>query len=301
MRVFLTGASGFIGSAIVPELIGAGHQVVGLARSDASAAVIEAAGAEVHRGSLDDLDSLRSGAAESDGVIHTAFNHNFSEYENAGRDDQRSVEALGTSLEGSGRPLVIASVTTLLAPGRIGTEEDLRDPGSHSAGRIGSEETAMSLASRDIRSSVLRLPASVHGEGDYAFVPALIGVARSKGVSAYIGDGSNRWPAVHRLDAARLFRLALESAPAGTVLHGNAEEGIPVRDIAEAISRNLEVPVVSVSPEEASDHFGWLGAFLALDAPTSSALTRERMAWHPTHLELIDDLEQGHYFQPPRA
>jgi nucleoside-diphosphate-sugar epimerase len=297
MRVFVTGATGWIGSAIVPELIDAGHQVVGLARSDRAAAALESAGADVHRGALDDLDSLRSGAAAGDGVIHTAFIHDFSRLDSAGRTDLRAVQTLGAALEGSGRPLVIASGTALVAPGRVATEEDSSEPGSAGSHRVASEHAAIALASRGVRSSVVRLPPSVHGEGDHGFVPVLIGTARTTGVSGYIGDGSNRWPAVHRLDAARLFRLAVEAAPAGSVLHGVGEEGVPVRDIAAVIGRHLNVPVVSVSPEQAGDHFGWLAGFLAGDVPASSALTQERMGWSPVHAGLTEDLGHGHYFQ----
>ncbi|WP_269857534.1 SDR family oxidoreductase [Streptomyces sp. RPT161] len=297
MRVFVTGASGFIGSAVVPELIGAGHEVIGLARSDASAVALAAAGAEVHRGDLEDLDSLRTGAAASDGVIHLAFIHDFSQYQNAARTDLRAIETLGAALEGSDRPLVIASGTIGLAGGRVATERDTPDPRSVAAPRAAAAQATLSLASRGVRSSVLRLPPTVHGEGDHAFIATLINIARDKGVSGYVGDGANRWCAVHRRDAAHLFRLALEKAPAGSVLHGIAEEGVPIRTVAELIGRHLDLPVVSVSPEDADRHFGWLGAFLSADVPTSSALTRELLGWQPTHPGLIDDLEQGHYFR----
>jgi nucleoside-diphosphate-sugar epimerase len=297
MRVFVTGASGFIGSAVVPELIGAGHQVVGLARSDASADALAAAGAQVHRGALDDLDSLRAGAAASDGVIHLAFIHDFADYAGAAQTDVRAIETLGAALERSGRPLVVTSGILGLPAGRLGTEQDAPDPGNTAAApRIAGAQAALSLAARGVRSSVLRLPPSVHGERDHGFVATLIAIARDKGVSGYIGDGSNRWPAVHRIDAAHLFRLALETAPAGSVLHGVADEGVPVRDIAEVIGRHLDLPVVAIAPEDAGEHFGWLGGFLAADVPASSALTRERMAWQPTRPGLIDDLDQGHYF-----
>jgi nucleoside-diphosphate-sugar epimerase len=297
MRVFVTGATGFIGSAIVRELVGAGHQVVGLARSDRAATALMGAGAEVRRGALGDLDSLRGGAAGSDGVIHTAFIHDFSRIEESGRIDRLAVEALGAALEGSGCPLVIASATGILAPGRVGTEEDSPDPRSPGSHRIASEAAAISLASRGVRSSLVRLARTVHGTGDRAFVPALIDIARRKGLSGYIGGGTNRWSAVHRLDAARLFRLALEEAPGGSVLHAVAEEGVRTRDLAEVIGRHLDLPVVSIAPNEASHHFGWLADFFEANGPASSALTRERMGWEPMHPGLISDLEQGHYFK----
>ena len=296
MRVFVTGASGFIGSAVVPELIGAGHQVLGLARSDASADALAAAGAEVQRGALDDLDSLRAGATASDGVIHLAYIHDFSNLAASARADLGAVETLGDALEGSDRPLVITSGTLSLPAGRVATERDTPDAGSAGSHRIASEQAALALAARGVRSSVVRLSPSVHDEGDHGFVPALIDIARDKGVSGYIGDGSNRWPAVHRLDAARLFRLALETAPAGSVLHGAADEGVAVRVIAEVVGRHLDLPVVAIAPEDAGEHFGWLGGFLAADVPASSALTRELVGWQPTHPGLIDDLEAGHYF-----
>jgi nucleoside-diphosphate-sugar epimerase len=296
MRVFVTGATGFIGSAIVRELLGAGHQVLGLARSDTAAASLTAAGAEVHRGALDDLDSLRGGAAASDGAIHTAFVHDFSDFVGATRTDRRAIETLGETLAGSDRPLVITSGTAGLTPGRLATEESVPDPGALAALRFASEEAALSFAARGVRASVVRLPPSVHGEGDHGFVPALIGIARTKGVSAYPGDGSNRWPAVHRLDAAHLFRLALEAAPAGARLHGVGEEGVPVRDIAEVIGRHVTLPVTAVSREEADGHFGWLAAVLSMDVPASSTLTQKQLGWHPVQPALIPDLEQGHYF-----
>jgi nucleoside-diphosphate-sugar epimerase len=299
MRVFVTGATGFIGSAIVPELRDAGHHVVGLARSDQAAAALTSAGAEVHRGTLGDLDSLRSGAAASDGVIHTAFIHDFSQIESSGRIDRRAVETLGAALEGSGRPLVIASATGVLTTGTVGTEEDSPDPRSPGAHRVASEETAIALASRGVRSSIVRLARTVHGDGDHAFVPALIGIARDTGVSGYVGGGTNRWSAVHRLDGAHLFRLALEGAPAGSVLHAVAEEGVRTHDIAEVIGRHLDLPVVSVAPEEAGHHFGWLAGYFGADGPASSALTRERMGWEPLYPGLIADLEQRHYFLQP--
>jgi len=297
VRIFVTGATGFIGSAITAELIDAGHQVLGLARTDEGAAALADAGAEAHRGSLQDLDSLRRGAAASDGVIHTAYMHDFSQMENAAQTDLRAIEALGTELAGSARPLVITTGTALVKPGAVATEEDVIDPGSGGHPRLGAERTALGFVERGVRVSIVRPGASVHGEGDHGFVPFLIGVARSQAVSGYIGDGSNRWPAVHRLDAAHLYRLAVETAPAGSVLHAIGDEGVATRDIAEVIGRHLSLPVVSVSAEEAGDHFGWMAAFWRLDAPASSALTQERMGWNPVHIGLIEDLEQGHYFQ----
>ncbi|MFI0728029.1 SDR family oxidoreductase [Streptomyces sp. NPDC021225] len=306
MRVFVTGASGWIGSAVVPELIGAGHQVVGLARSDDSAAALTAAGAEVRRGTLDDLDGLRSAAAASDGVIHLAFKHDLAfsgGFQDATEADRRAIETFGDALAGSGRPLVIAAGTLGLAPGRVATEADgtSDDPASLGAGRHANAQLTLSFASRDIRSSVVRLAPTVHGDGDNGFMAALVGIARARGVSGYIGDGTNRWPAVHRFDAARVIRLAVEKAPAGSVLHATAEEGVPIRDIAEVIGRHLGIPVASVSPEDSAEHFTWLAGFLASDGPASSALTRELLGWRPTHPGLVDDLDKGHYFRTPTA
>jgi nucleoside-diphosphate-sugar epimerase len=289
MRVFVTGATGFIGSAIVQELIAAGHDVLGLARSDAGAASLAAAGADVHRGSLDDLESLRSGAAAGDGVIHTAFNHNFSTYEANCEADRHIIEALGSTLVGSDRPLIVTSGTGVNADGE-------RAPDFTSHPRLATEAAAASMAARGVRVSIVRLPPSVHGEGDHAFIPMIIGSARDKGVSAYVGDGHNRWPAVHRLDAARLFRLALEKGAAEAWYHGVGDEGVPFRDIAETIGRHLNLPVVSKSPEAAKDHFGFLARFAAIDFPSSSAQTREQLGWRPAQPGLIPDLDQGHYF-----
>lgn len=294
MRVFVTGASGFIGSAVVPELLAAGHQVVGLARSEASAAKLAAAGAEVQRGALEDLDSLRRGAQEADGVIHLAYIHDFSQMAAAAQADLRAIQTFGAELEGSNRPLVVASGVLGLAQGRVGTETDMAAGSAHP--RSANAQATLALADHGVRSSVVRLAPTVHGESDHGFIAALISIARAKGVSGYIGDGSNRWTAVHRLDAARLFRLAVEKAPAGSVLHGVADEGVPVRNIAAVIGRHLELLLVSVPQAQAAEHFGWLGMFLAADVPASSALTRELLGWQPTYPGLIDDLEQGHYF-----
>jgi nucleoside-diphosphate-sugar epimerase len=296
MRVFVTGATGFIGSAVVAELTKAGHQVLGLARSDAAAVWLARAGAEVHRGSLDDPDSLARGAAEADGVIHLAYNHDFSQIPAAAATDRRAIEAIGAALAGSGRPFVVACGMMFSTPGRPGTEEDAADPnGRHP--RIPNEGLALAWASRGVRASVVRLAPSVHGDGDHGLVPILIDIARNKGGSAYVGDGSNRWSAVHRLDAASLFRLALERAPAGTRLHGAGEEGVPIRDVATVIGRRLNLPVVSRTPEEAAEHFGWMAHFIGADMPASSAYTRERFGWRPTQVRLIADLENGTYFK----
>jgi nucleoside-diphosphate-sugar epimerase len=307
MRVFVTGASGWIGSAVVPELLGAGHQVVGLARSDASAEALAAVGADVHRGTLDDLDSLRDAAGASDGVIHLAFKHDLAfsgDFQGAADADRRAVETLGEALAGSDRPLLIASGTLGVAPGRVASEQDGHgsDPAVAAWGegpqtRWATAEYALSLASRGVRSSVVRLPPTNHGDGDNGFIATLVGIARETGVSGYIGDGTNRWPAVHRLDSAHLFRLALEQAPAGSTLHAVAEQGVPIRDITEVIGRHLNLPMVSISPEGAGAHFTWLAGFLAADSPVSSALTRELLGWQPTQPGLIADLDQGHYFQ----
>ena len=306
MRVFVTGASGWIGSAVVPELIAAGHQVTGLARSDASAAALAAAGAEVHRGDLDDLDGLRRAAAASDGVIHLAFKHDIAftgDFAGAADADRRAVETFGEALAGTDRPLVIASGTLGLQPGRVATENDGRTSGPEASAlpvgprtRLATAQLTLALADRGVRSSVVRLAPTVHGEGDNGFMATLIALARDKGASGYIGDGANRWPAVHRADAANLFRLALEKAPAGSVLHAIADQGVPIRDVAEVIGRHLDLPVVSVTPEDAGAHFTWLAGFIGADSPASNALTRELLGWQPTHPGLIEDIEQGHYF-----
>ncbi len=307
MRVFITGASGWIGCAVVPELLAAGHHVVGLARSDASAAALIAAGAEVRRGTLDDLDQLRAGTDAADGVIHLAFKHDLAfsgDFERAADADRQAVETIGETLVGSERPFVIASGILGIAPGRIATEQDGHGAnpavaawGSGPQTRWGTAELVISLGSHGVRSSIVRLAPTNHGEGDTGFIATLVRIAREKGVSGYIGDGTNRWTAVHRLDSARLFRLALEHAPAGSTLHGLADEGVAIRDIAEVIGRHLDLPVVSIAPEDAGEHFTWLAGFLGADSPASSVWTRELLGWQPTQLGLIADLDLGHYFR----
>ncbi|GAB3924218.1 SDR family oxidoreductase [Larkinella terrae] len=292
MRVFVTGATGFIGSAIVQELVKAGHQVLGLARSEAALKTLAEAGAEAIKGSLEDLNSLKQGALETDGVIHTAFIHDFSKYAAAAETDKRAIETLGSALNGSGRPLVVTGgILGVRNDGSLITEDDPA-PGFPRA----SETTALSLVESGVPASVIRLPPSVHDAGDYGFVPFLISIARKTGVSAYVGDGSNRWPAVHRLDAARLFRLALEKGTAGSRYNGIGDEGIPVREIAEIIGRQLNLPVVSITPEEAASHFDWMSRFITFDSPASSVKTREQLGWQPTHPGLIEDLSGEAYF-----
>jgi nucleoside-diphosphate-sugar epimerase len=293
MKVFVTGATGFVGSAVVRELISSGHQVLGLARSDAGAQSLAAAGAEVHRGSLGDLESLTRGATKSDGVIHTAFNHDFSKFAENCEEDRRAIEALGSVLAGSRRPLVVTSGLALLGSGRNNaTEDDEPVPPSSSYPRA-SEATALSFASRGVRASVVRLP-QVHDRAKQGLITYMIATAREKRISAFVGDGLNRYAAVHVLDAARLYRLALEKESAAARYHAVAEQGVPIRDIAEVIGRRLNVPVVSKSPEQAVGHFGWLGNFLAMELRASSAQTQERLGWHPTGPGLIEDLNQAH-------
>jgi len=293
MRVFVTGATGFVGSAIVPELIGAGHQVLGLARSDAAAASLIAAGVDVQRGSLDDLESLRKGASAADAVIHAGFIHDFAHYAAAAETDSRAIETMGAVLAESDRPFIVTFGTALAAPGRVATE---RDAASSSFPRK-SEEAAASAADRGARVSVLRLPPSVHGVGDHGFVPLLIRLAREKSVSAYVGERLNRWPAVHRLDATRLYRLVLEKSPTAPRYHAVADEGVPFREIAQVIGRRLNIPAVSKSPEEAADHFGWFAQFAGLDCPASSARTQEQLGWRLTQPMLISDIDQPGYFE----
>jgi nucleoside-diphosphate-sugar epimerase len=304
MRVFVTGASGHVGSALIPELLSAGHEVVGLARSDTSAAALAAAGVAVHRGDLDDLAGLRQAAAAADGVIHLAFKHESmvtGDYAGAADADLKALNALADALAGTGKPLVSTSGTLLLAQaaaGRTGTETDAAESGP----RIDSENAVIAFAGRGIRSSVVRLPPTVHSSLDHhGFIPTLIAIARDKGVSGYVGDGSNRWPAGHTLDAAHLYRLALESAPAGSRLHAVGDEGVQFREIAEVIGRRLGVPAVSIPAADAGEHFGFLGALVSIDNPTSSRLTQELLGWKPEHPGLIEDLEEDHYFVEPAA
>ena len=300
MRIFVTGASGHIGSAVIPELLGAGHEVLGLARSDSAAAAVASLGADVHRGSLDDLESLRAGADSSDGVIHLAFKHqemNAGDFETSLNADLAAIDAMAEALVDSGKPFVGTSGTIPLAFGGIegvGTESDVLPAGP----RIDAENAVIALAERGVRSSVLRLPPLVHSTLDHTgYAPALISFARQKGKAGYPGDGSNRWPAGHSLDVARLYRLAVEGAPAGTRLHAVGDEGVEFRNIAETIGANLDVPVASIDPEEIVEYFDFLAFFVGLDNPASSALTQELLDWHPTHLGLLDDLNEGHYFR----
>lgn len=294
MRVFVTGATGFIGTAIVQELINAGHNVLGLARSDASAKKLIEAGADVHRGDLEDLDSLRRSADQSDGVIHAGFIHDFTRFKEVCEIDKKAIETIGEVLAGSNRPLIVTSGTALVSPGALATEDII--PDFNPAWPRASEQTADALVKQGIRAAALRLSPSVHGDGDHhGFVPILVNTARQKGFSAYIGEGLNRWNAVHRLDAAHLFRLALEQATPGTRYHGCAEEAITVKAIAEAIGKELNIPVKSIEPQAAAEHFGWFAHMAAIDCPASSKLTQERLSWHPTHSTLLADIENGVY------
>jgi nucleoside-diphosphate-sugar epimerase len=318
MRVFITGATGFIGSAIVTELLADGHDVLGLARTDAGAGSLLAAGAQVHRGDVEDLDGLRRAAIDVDGVIHLAFFHGISHPSMSTRlrivlggsprnvmsrfaaasvgADKRAIETFGNVLEGSGRPLVVAFPTMALTPGRLVAEADAPDPGSPGAARIPSEEATLALASRGVRASVVRIPPSVHGNGDGAMVPRLIGIARKKRTSAYVAGGPNRWPAVHRLDAAHVFTLALHKGQAGARYHAVAEDGVPTRDIAEVIGKNFNLPVSGIAEEKAAGHFGWLAPFVSVDNHVSSTLTQKELGWRPTQPGLLSDIDRPNYF-----
>lgn len=297
MRVFVTGATGFVGSAVLPELIAAGHQVVGLARSDANAKALAAMGAKMHRGSLEDVESLRSGAAASDGVIHLGFIHDFSNYAENGRVDKRAIEAMGEALAGTSKPLIVTSGTALVAPGRLATE-DVAVPPDSPMPRV-SEQAAFAFTDKGVRTMAIRLAPSVHGKTDHGFmagfVSFLISIAQEKGVSAYVGDGANRWTAVHRLDAAKLYRLALEKGKAGSPYHAIDEEGIAVKDIAETIGKKLNLPVVSIAPDKAAEHFGFLSMFLGLDIPASSAKTQVELGWKPTQIGLLADIDAQNF------
>jgi nucleoside-diphosphate-sugar epimerase len=288
MRVFVTGASGWIGSAVIPELLDAGHEVLGLARTDASAAAVAALGAAVHRGDLDDPETLRAGAAGCDGVVHLAYHHDFAVMEQAAALDRAAITAMGEALAGSGGPLLVASGTLGLAPGRVATEHDVPDPALHP--RVASGQLALAFAERGVRPVLVRFAPTVHGPGDHGFIATLAAIAREKGVSAYVGDGTNRWSAVHRLDAGSLVRLAVDKAPAAAAVHAVAEQGIATREIAEALGASLGLPVRSVSADDAAGHFGWIGRFVGADCAASADLTRELLGWEPTHPGLLADI-----------
>ena len=295
MRVFVTGASGWIGSATTDELLAAGHEVTGLARSDASAAALSAKGAEVRRGDLDDLAALRAGAEEAEAVVHLAYKHDWSDMAGSGAAERAAVQTLGDALAGSGRPFLFASGVAGLTPGRLATEDDASPFHGPEAPRGGSENLALGFVEQDVHSVSLRFAPTVHGVGDHGFIAVIAGVAAQKGVSGYPGDGSNRWPAVHRSDTARMIALGLDKAPAGARLHAVAEEGVPTREIAEAIGRALGLPVASVPSDDVLDHFGWIGQFFATDLSSSSAATQQLLGWTPTGPTLIEDIEAGVY------
>lgn len=295
MKVFVTGATGFVGSAVVKELINAGHEVLGLARSEEAAKQLTAAGAQVHRGDLEDIESLKRGAAAADGIIHTGFIHDFTRYKECCETDRLAILAIGETLKGTDKPFIVTSGTALLTSGKLAVETDVRAAENPNP-RL-TEEAADAVAALGVRVSVVRLPPSVHGVGDHGFVPILINIARQKGISVYKGDGSNIWPAMHRLDAAKLFRLALEkNADGGTRYHGVAEEGIQFKEIAKVIGNRLNIPVVSKSPEEADVHFDWFAHFAAFNNPTSAKQTQQQLNWHPVQPGLIDDIDQDSYF-----
>jgi nucleoside-diphosphate-sugar epimerase len=295
MRVFVTGATGWVGSAVSEQLRAAGHTVTGLARSGDAAATLASAGVTVHHGSLEDLESLRAGATASDAVIHTAFSHDFSRFAENAAAERKAIDALGDALAETGKPLIVTSGVALIAPGRLVTEDDVRDPDAVPFPRD-PETAAAALAARGVRVSIIRLAPSVHGKGDHGFVPIVVGMAREHGASAYIGEGKNRWPGVHRRDAARLYVLALERAADHAVYHAVAEEGVPFREIAEIIGRRLSLPVVSTSGEGVDAHFGWFAHFARIDAPTSSAKTQQSLGWRPTEPTLLEDLDSAAYF-----
>lgn len=296
MHIFVTGATGFIGSAIVTDLIHAGHKVTGLVRSDAGAETLARQGAAAHRGDLTDLNSLRTGAEGADGVIHTAFNHDFSTYRDNCEMDRRVIAALGSALIGSDRPLLVTSGIGILPTRRLLTEDVAPATGSHAHPRAASEQAAVALLDQGVNAGIIRLPPSVHGAGDHGFVPTLIALARRTGVAAHVGDGGNRWPAVHRLDAARLYRLAVEKARAGARWHGVADGGVPFRDITAIIARRLNLPQVSTDGAAAATHFGWVGGFAAMDVPASADYTRAELGWAPVETGLLAELDSEAYF-----
>ncbi|MDP9116010.1 MAG: SDR family oxidoreductase [Actinomycetota bacterium] len=293
MRMFVTGASGWIGSAVVSELLSAGHEVIGLARSDQAAETVSALGADIHRGSLEDVGSLRAGAEQADGVVHLGYHHDFAQMAEAAQMDRRAVDTFGEVLAGTDGPLVVASGVLGLGGGQLATERDLPDPALHP--RVATGQVVLSLADRGVRTSLVRFAPTVHGPGDHGFIATLAELARRTGVAGYVEQGSNRWPAVHRLDAAALVRLAVDAAPAGSVLHAVDEQGVPTRDIAEAIGRSLGVAAQSIPTARVAEHFGWIGGFFAMDAAASNAATRALLGWTPTRPGLLDDLNAGLY------